>query len=93
MEHEFFDNCMDTMKRLYEYKYIKPLEARKAEQDRKRKELKAQWDRCNKQVVSWEKIRGLAVDYFTMGWINLWDRVAQVREKAVGRPLGSGGYA
>lgn len=39
------------MKRLYEYKYIKPLEARKVEHDAKRKELRLLWERQVRQVV------------------------------------------
>lgn len=46
MEAEFFHNSSETMKKLYDYKFIKPLETRKAEADRKRKELKGQWERA-----------------------------------------------
>ncbi|KRX14886.1 Minor histocompatibility protein HA-1 [Trichinella nelsoni] len=50
IENDFFENCLDTMKRLYEYKFIKPLEARKVEIDCKRKDLKHTWEKIVKEV-------------------------------------------
>ncbi|KFD71111.1 hypothetical protein M514_02691 [Trichuris suis] len=50
IENDFYDSCVDTMKHLYDYKFIKPLEARKAEADGKRKNLKHTWEKCVKEV-------------------------------------------
>ena len=51
VEADFFHNSSETMKKLYDYKFIKPLETRKADADRRRKELEAQGKRSHKVMA------------------------------------------
>ncbi|VDP05339.1 unnamed protein product [Soboliphyme baturini] len=53
-EGEFHEQCIETMRSLYDYKFVKPLEGMKYSTERKLKEIKQTWEKAVKAVDSAE---------------------------------------
>uniref|UniRef100_A0A915LEA3 F-BAR domain-containing protein n=1 Tax=Romanomermis culicivorax TaxID=13658 RepID=A0A915LEA3_ROMCU len=49
-ENEMLSNCTNVLDKLHEYKFVKPLEARKLDHDQKRKELLNIWEKQIRQL-------------------------------------------